>query len=607
MAMLTNYAVVDELHDLFENLKTANTRSIKPTKELAELTIFSSEKQEMFRRTSISSPSGPPDMSSILGGPVYGPQWPPPPPTPPPTQPVEDDIEMVDGPIQNTDARDDSSEATLVDIDQLPPLIDSEGNEVDQDALMKVASKIGEAEDITDAVMVNSDDTGVPLSPPEKPPPIPPRNKSGLVISTNERKDLVPDDELWRFGTQQDVTEVIGNVTFRLQCAIKPTSLEEGSGEQIDIIRDTFFGTNTTYTQKATRLEKKVEAWPTIIVFPGSNGVERSIYEAIDVVYDEQTVEVENTTCQQYASISKLPPILQITIQRTDFDPIRKTSFKNRSPVNFPETLYLDRYVDTEDPDSTVMRRRRETWKWKSQLRVLEARQAALINAKDEINVADALIAVKAYMTELEAEEIEDIEIPSSLTESLEQRISELTSELESISTQITALKRSLEGQFMDLHEHEYKLHSVFIHRGEAGGGHYWVYIYDFERDIWREYNDEHVSEIRDTRRIFEKNGSAGGTPYYLVYVQTGKMKDLVDVVCRDVQEVPVESWPAQMEGVTTEIEEVEENGDDTRHIEHAKPRPLLPKPPSYDENFTSWNGQPTKPGLSFDANGRPW
>ena len=57
------------------NLKTISTRSVKPTKALAELTIFNSEKQGeiLKRRKSVSSPSSPLNIASIIGAPMFGP------------------------------------------------------------------------------------------------------------------------------------------------------------------------------------------------------------------------------------------------------------------------------------------------------------------------------------------------------------------------------------------------------------------------------------------------------------------------------------------------------------------------------------------------------
>ena len=102
---------------------------------------------------------------------------------------------MVDHPRnKNAENGDDSSEATLVDLEQLPPSYsETTGNE--------------ESSPGADAVMVDGEDASPDKSSAsEKPPPIPPRNKSGLVIQTNENKDLLPNDELWKFGSQQDVT-----------------------------------------------------------------------------------------------------------------------------------------------------------------------------------------------------------------------------------------------------------------------------------------------------------------------------------------------------------------------------------------------------------------
>jgi ubiquitin carboxyl-terminal hydrolase 25/28 len=162
------------------------------------------------------------------------------------------------------------------------------------------------------------------------------------------------------------------------------------------------------------------------------------------------------------------------------------------------------------------------------------------------------------------------------------------------------------------MREHEYNLQTVFIHRGESGGGHYWIYIYDFKNDIWREYNDERVTEVVDRKRIFEHSSQAGGTPYYLAYVRAADKDDLVDAVYRDVKEVEMTdvtgAWVDGMDGVEDEgigMDEEEEGG--TRHIEHARPRPLLPKP-TVAQNAAAWTQDwdsitPSR----VDANGKPW
>jgi ubiquitin carboxyl-terminal hydrolase 25/28 len=610
---------VDELHNLFELLRTAPTKSVRPTNQLAELTLFSDALEADYRKKSISSPNGPPSLATILHGsdlPVFGPEGPPPSaPYHLSTTPIDEDIEMVDRPgDKSMDNGSDTSEATLVDMESSPPSYDDSVAKDNQVGFSSEKDTVVTTEtiDITnqedDAVMVNSEistpATESILAPPEKPPPVPPRNKAGLSIQTDNNRS---NNDMLSFGAQQDVTEVIGNVVWRLSCAIKPTSIDEVSGEQMDIIRDTFFGANAVYTQKTRNPERKVESWAQLIVFPHSSKP-RDIYEALDVVFDEQTVDVENAMTPQYASITKLPPILQIHIQRTDYDPVRKIGFKNRNPVALPETIYMDRYMDSKDPD--LLRRRREAWRWKAQLRNLEARQAALQDTEAKVTVPDALIETKLFVSKLQEAEIEGLEVDDTLPEAIEERIGEVAIELDNISSQIAILKQKLREQFTKLTKYEYKLQTVFIHRGESGGGHYWIYLYDFENDIWREYNDDHVSIIKDRNRIFNPEPGQTGTPYYLAYVRSADKQDLVDAVVREVKEVEMTDVTdlTNIAGVpdTWEDEAIAMNDDesmDTRHVEHVKPRPLLPRPTPQ-----AWENQWDQSNLSeLDANGKKW
>lgn len=518
---------------------------------------------------------------------------------------------MVDRPNDKiSDNKSDSSEATLIEIDadseQPPPYDESKGNLLfpsDVKAEKTESEKDAVAGD--DTVMVNGDlldtESKIP-SMPEKPPPVPPRNKAGLSIQTTDTKEITESEEdgLWQFGTQQDVTEVMGNVINLLSCAIKSTGITE-AGTQTDKIYDTFYGDSAVYTQKPRKLEKKIESWANLMVYPDDKG-SRDIYEALDVNYDEQMVEIGNNQIPQWTSITKLPPILQIQIQRTAWNRGTGAGSKNSNPVVFPETIYLDRYMDSEDPDSPLMKRRRQAWKWKAELRALQARQTALQVTEAEMSVPDALAETKKFISELQEQEIDGIDIEPDLPDLLEARLEEVVQELDLVSHKIAIIKGKLNEQFTNMRQYEYKLQTVFIHRGEAGGGHYWIYLYDFENDIWREYNDEYVTVVSDRKRIFEHQN--GGTPYFLAYVRSADQKDLVNAVVRDVKEVEMTdvagSWADQMDGQLDEAIALDQDGEDNdvRHIEHANPRPLLPKP-----SGQNWDSVST----TLDANGKPW
>ena len=102
----------------------------------------------------------------------------------------------------------------------------------------------------------------------------------------------------------------------------------------------------------------------------------RDIYSALDGYFDEQTVDVEGAQAPQYSTISHLPPVLQVQIHRVQFDSEKKVSFKSNHHLHVKDTIFLDRYMDSDDAE--LMQRRRESWNWKTRLRKLESRKAVL-------------------------------------------------------------------------------------------------------------------------------------------------------------------------------------------------------------------------------------
>ena len=91
-------------------------------------------------------------------------------------------------------------------------------------------------------------------------------------------------------------------------------------------------------------------------------------------------------------------------------------------------------------------------------------------------------------------------------------------------------LKSRIKQQFTDRCKYGYRLHSVFIHRGntftcslliagDVAHGHYWIYIYDFSLNKWFKYNDEQVTEV-DEKVVFADNSAEGAGPYFVTYVK---------------------------------------------------------------------------------------
>ena len=410
--------VVDQLKKLFESMISSSKPSVTPEPELARLTLISSSKEEHIRRQSMLSPTRP-SLGWINGNPVCGPLGPPILPQEDTEMPYDaslqatpdavgndhngddvSDITLVDGPsatdddVMILDDRDDEKglqQKLLEDKENMPPtkesaretsplthsrpLGESSPSRVNEqhrsvNPWTEIDSATTESNNdyprLSETGKDNRKEDGITVlaPPPNRPPPVPPRPKP---IETNAVQEA-------EYGAQQDVTEVIANVLFQLQCAIKAESVDE-SGEQIDEVKRLFFGKQKSYTtNKQGRIRTKEEYMSDIKVDVATGS--RDIYAALDGAYDVQDVEVGGDLEPQYTSISQLPPILQVHVQRVQFDMEKKSVFKSNHHLELKETIYMDRYMDSSDAD--LMQRRRECWEWKKELAKLESQMAEL-------------------------------------------------------------------------------------------------------------------------------------------------------------------------------------------------------------------------------------
>ncbi|KAL6721170.1 ubiquitin-specific protease ubp2 [Lecanora helva] len=589
--VLRAQSFVDELRKLFESMITSPKASVTPEPELARLTLLSSDKAEIIRRQSILSPNRP-SLGEIAGQPILGPLGPPAPEE-------NEDVEMSDTKFaeQKDNIAIDSDQSAKSDSSSDVTLV--EGHEALED---KVSSAYGEAKSIqrniiedkenlspvTEPIKQSSpeyeliplgetspsrvnEQTGPPspakkneanvmeltedipdfptpgqtsfsekvvsptAMPPKRSPPLPPRPKQVAVTTSNALQEA-------EVGAQQDVTEVIANFLFQLQCAIQAESVDE-TGEQIDRVKDLFFGKQKSYTTDKQGKTRTKEEYMSDIKVDVATGP-RDIYAALDGAYDEQDVEVGGGVEPQYTSISVLPPVLQIHVQRSLYDREKKAAFKSTNHLELRETIYMDRYMDSSDFD--LLERRRQCWRWKREKEFLEQRRDQLLNTATNagLDSPSSLRCLGDYLRDHSSEKRgARLNFDPLLIQKIEAAAQVVSEELEIIENKLRDLASNIASQFHDLRRMPYSLQSVFVHRGYHNSGHYWIYIFDFVKGIWRKYNDGYVTEVIDKREIFaQEPGDRPATPYFLVYVKDEKKTALVDSVCRE----PIE--PAQQE-----------------------------------------------------------
>ncbi|RMD42628.1 hypothetical protein DV735_g2468, partial [Chaetothyriales sp. CBS 134920] len=577
---------VDSLSVLFQGMIHTPKSAIRPEKELAKLTLETDNAKEKLRRRSTLACERPnldhlgrassgdvPMLESegTQGGVLQSPMT----AGSPPNKTVQEDKKEAEDEEMTdlVDLHDDSSEATLVskpgsmpttatDCDtplangyhtlpdnkegQSPTALEPSSSRSSSDlghpaplaptAPLRIAGQAGAlAQNQTTELEPVAQPIYAP--PPGKPPPVPPRKPAEPTT-----------DILEEYARQQDVTEVLSHCLFQLSSAIRPTGVDP-SGEQEDEIHDIFFGQNVSHTVPETEAAKAVQFY-SIIARVASQP--KDVYEAIDTEYDLSEREGGS---QAFASMSKLPPVISILLDRVAWDSELKRPIKLNHHVEIPERIFLDRYLEAPT-GSDLFERRKQAWAWKRELIRLNKRcqvlETSYAGAADVPSLfEDAKAVLESLQTSFPGEAGDQVDgslqIDPDLVSNIGTLAEELRLELKNIKARINALTLALTSCFTDtsMRQHPYRLHAAFFHRGGASGGHYWVYIYDHAREVWRKYNDDRVSIVDNLNEIFAQAdtsnsaASPNASPYFLVYVAEDKISSLVETVKRDIV------WPA--------------------------------------------------------------
>lgn len=373
---------------------------------------------------------------------------------------------------------------------------------------------------------------------PEHKPPLPPRTnlrrystvrEEALELAKSKAKD------------QQDVTEVHDSAMWRLRSGMTPQG-QDPSGEQEDPLRNLFSIGYLDTRVKDGKPQKSEVRYDTSITCDVPKE-DTDIYASLDKWFDLSPPNQEDPSIESYKSIKALPPFLQIATPRIDFDKETLRAFKSTKMVRLEEEIFLDRYTDHSHP--SMLTKRRLCWGWKKQLRGLKAERLRLTDTGLEVNSPTAFAHTAEYLAGLDAvnQDLESIgssriEADGEITSVLTTAAQEQANRLAVLDSEIENLQKQINAQFQGMKNIKYRLAAVFFHRGSTGSGHYWIYIHDFQKKIWRKYNDETVDEQTNMDDIFAASAYMQGTPTYVVYVAADKV-DFVQPVCRDPEDAP--------------------------------------------------------------------
>jgi ubiquitin carboxyl-terminal hydrolase 25/28 len=515
----------------------ASTETVQPAIDLASLALCKSDNPVESVQSPLVENTDSVGLGIIDGAAVSGPMLPPtamqsaPAEAPAGSVVTDDEAKSADSVMRNTDA-----------------------------ASMTPADSI-----MADDGSASKGESDIP-APPTRPPPIPPRadpkpaTKPAVQSSTKIGR-------IEESARQQDAAEVMSNIFDLISCAITGDSILR-EGEQGDAIKKLFFGDVTTVMEKPDGVQKVQELRDHFLVATGQR--DRSLYATLDE--DFGLGEIEGGSGTRYDYVEQAAPIQIINVKRLQFN--KGQPVYDHSHIGLEKTMYLDRYLartPTLD-EAQLLELRKAQWAKQKELRELDTKRTKLwTSGMEGMNLPDCLEATSEFVNSLATEKSEHEQPswsqdflptpPPELSDALHSRAADLAADLSGIDDQMTILESEINTVFKDCNSVPYRLHAVFTHRGDVKGGHYWIYIYDFQNNDWRVYNDERVDPVVEESIVLDKEeGTRPKVSTGVVYVRADLVDEYTEAVCRR-PEKPEEDVQAdvEMKDVTFTVDPDEE------------------------------------------------
>lgn len=182
-----------------------------------------------------------------------------------------------------------------------------------------------QTEEETRSFTESAEDAMRPASPPPAYNEISNKHRESLIDQKSKPKTPVktkerPSVDSMMFGTQQDVTECMGNVMYLVEAALKPLKKTE-DGEQVDdMIRQVFYGKARqilSYCDNATlkTVKKEMEEDFSHVIVDASEG--KDLYDGLDEYFFADQVEnfQGGHEATREVTVKSFPPVLQILVQ----------------------------------------------------------------------------------------------------------------------------------------------------------------------------------------------------------------------------------------------------------------------------------------------------
>ncbi|KAJ7155926.1 hypothetical protein C8R43DRAFT_1234792 [Mycena crocata] len=460
---------ISQLASLFWELENSEEAAVTPTKELAKLALVTSKDEEEDEDRGGTDSSNDTDATLVEDGPAR-----------------TSDQPRVSSPTQEG----------AMDVDN--PTAD-----------VAVGQTAASGEASSSKIPAGSGD----IAAPKKAPPLPPRKTTEISDST------------MMFGKQHDVAECMDNCMFQIETALLKFNAMSGPQDdnKTSVVKRLFYGKirqRLASEDAKSSVHEKEDLFSHLPVNVTNDGVD--IYDGLSGYFDD-VVDFEGKKARMEVTLLETPPLLQIQLQRVQFNRDTLQPYKSQAYVKFGETIYLDRFLDSADPQKKAQGKVIQT-----DLTNCRERIRTLLSSKDGPCATLVTRTHRFLSAQARTGDIDD-----ALLSELRSEQDHIEQEIDLLRVRINELKGRLEDLWRDCTDAPYELTSVFIHRGSSPSwGHYFFYSRHLpdNPDSWFKYNDSDVSVINKSEVLADTTGSTAN-PYLLVFARKGS--EVVETVNR--------------------------------------------------------------------------
>ncbi|XP_058152090.1 ubiquitin carboxyl-terminal hydrolase 25 isoform X3 [Dasypus novemcinctus] len=341
---------------------------------------------------------------------------------------------------------------------------------------------------------------------------------------------------------QQDVSEFTHKLLDWLEDAFQMKAEEETDEEKPkNPMVELFYG---RFLAMGVLEGKKFENTEMFGQYPLQVNGFKDLHECLEAAMIEGEIESlhsENSgKSGQEHWFTELPPVLTFELSRFEFNQTLGRPEKIHNKLEFPQVLYLDRYMHRNREITRI--KREEIKRLKDYLTVLQQRLESTTEQQgtpSELpSTSPAAIAAissrsvihKPFTQSRVPPDLPMHPAPRHITEEelsvlescLHRWRTEIENDTRDLQESISRIHRTIELMYSDksMIQVPYRLHAVLVHEGQANAGHYWAYIFDHHENRWMKYNDIAVTKSSWEELMRDSfGGYRNASAYCLMYI----------------------------------------------------------------------------------------